>query len=229
MTAARAEGVPRLALAAGMRARKVTMSAARLLLAAGAVVLLPASAIADEDPPGRNMRLEWAGVELLPLSVNAGTAPSPWPSPDRFRAGLGGMLRGPRLRWTNAYWTPVEAGAFVAGGGSGADGTVLLQVLTEGGLRLPVGGGTFELGLGAGLGGLAIDHPGSCDGTCAIGGVGPMLSPVVRYLVRDQGHWSLGFVVRGAVPLRVPHGEWIATIDDFGALVLGGVDVGFGR
>ena len=202
---------------------------ARIVLAAVVVGLAAGFARAEGVADDRGMRLEWAGAELLPLSVNVGSAPSFWPSPNRFRPGLGGMLRGLRMRWTNAYWTPLEAGAFVAGGGSGSDGTVLLQVATEGGLRLPFGGGIVELGLGAGLGGLAIDHGGQCDGTCAIGGVGPMLSPVARYLLRDAAGWSFGFVVRGAIPLRVPHGEWIATIDGFGALVLGGVDVAFGR
>ncbi|HVT07524.1 MAG TPA: hypothetical protein VHO67_08705 [Polyangia bacterium] len=173
------------------------------------------------------MRLEWVGAELLPLSVNAGSVPSWETPPGRFRAGLGGMLRGPRLRWTNVYWTPLEAGAFVAGGASGADGIVLMQVATEGGLRLPAGPGTFELGLAGGLGGLAIDYGTDCDGTCAIGGVGPLLSPVARYLL-DAGHWSVGFVVRGAVPLRVPHGEWLSTITGFGALVTAGVEAAFG-
>ena len=201
---------------------------ARFLLAATMVALASDPARADEGPPGPGMRLEWAGAELLPLSVNAGSAPSWAPSPARFRAGIGGMLRVVRLRWANAYWTPVEAGVFVAGDTSGDDGVVLAQVATEGGLRLPVGGGTFELGLAAGAGGLAIAYPGTCDGTCALGGLGPMLSPVVRYLVRDASRWSVGFVLRAAVPLRVEHQEWIGHIMGFGALVLGGVDVAFG-
>jgi hypothetical protein len=35
-------------------------------------------------------------------------------------------------------------------------------------------------------------------------------------------------VVRGGVPLRVPHGEWLSTITGFGALVMGGVEIAFG-
>jgi hypothetical protein len=205
------------------------MSATAGLLVAAAVVLLtPPEARAGEEAPPSRLRLEWVGVELLPLSLNIGSAPPEFTSPNRFRAGEGGTLRFLRLQWTKAYWTPVEGSIFVAGGGTGADGTVLLQVLTEGGARLPLGDGTLELGAGLGLGGLQIDYPGYCDGDCAIGGVGPMLSPVARYLLRQMGHWSLGFVVRGEVPLRVPHGEWLAHIEGFGALVLGGVDVAFG-
>jgi hypothetical protein len=211
-----------------MPARLVMMVFARFLMVATIVALGSASARAEEAPPEPGMRLEWAGAELLPLSVNAGSAPSWATSPARFRAGLGGMLRVVRLRWANAYWTPVEAGVFVAGGASGDDAIVLAQVATEGGVRVPVGGGTFELGLAAGAGGLSIAYPGSCDGTCALGGVGPMLSPVARVLVRDASRWSVGFVLRAAVPLRVPHGEWIGHITGFGALVLGGVDVSFG-
>ena len=213
-----------------MRANVMSASV-RLFLGLAVLALTSRTVRADEGKPqgkpASGMRWEWAAAELLPLSVNAGSVPSWETPPTRFRAGLGGMLRGPRLRWTNVYWTPLEVGGFVAGGGSGADGIVLMQVATEGGLRLPVGPGTFELGLGAGLGGLSIDYGTDCDGTCAIGGVGPMLSPVVRYLV-DAGHWSVGLVVRGAVPLRVPHGEWLSTITGFGALVLGGVEVAFG-
>ena len=209
-----------------MRAN-VMSSSVRLFLGLTILALSARTVRADEGKAPSDMRFEWAGAELLPLSVNAGSVPSWETPPTRFRAGLGGMLRGPRLQWPNVYWTPLEVGGFVAGDRSGANGIVLMQVATEGGLRLPIGPGTFELGLGAGLGGLAIDYGTDCDGTCAIGGVGPMLSPVVRYLL-DAGHWSVGLVVRGAVPLRVPHGEWLSTMTGFGALVMGGMEVAFG-
>ncbi|HVY40526.1 MAG TPA: hypothetical protein VHM31_21460 [Polyangia bacterium] len=205
----------------------VPSASVRLFLALAVLALTARGARAGEGNPAPDMRFEWAGVELLPLSVNAGSVRSWETPPPRFRAGLGVMLRGPRLLWTNVYWTPLEAGGFLSGSGSGANRIVLMQVATEAGLRLPVGPGTFELGLGAGLGGLSIDYGTTCDGTCAIGGVGPMLSPVVRYLL-DAGRWSVGFVVRGAVPLRVPHGEWLSTITGFGALVTAGAEVAFG-
>lgn len=210
-----------------MPARHNLAAPAAFLLAA-LVTFAAGAARAGEDAlePGR--LLEWAGAELLPVSVNAGATPSYARSPSRFQAGFGGLLRVLRMRWGNAYWTPLEAGAFVAGGGSGPDLTVLLQLATEGGVRLPVGGGTLELGLGAGAGGLAVGYDSGCDGTCAIGGLGPMLSPVARYLLRDAGRWSFGVVLRAAVPLTVPHEEWLGHIEGFGTLVLGGIDVAFG-
>ena len=82
-----------------MRANVMSASV-RLFLGLAVLALTSRSVRADEGKPqGKppsDMRWEWAGVELLPLSVNAGSVPSWEAPPTRFRAGLGGMLRGPR-------------------------------------------------------------------------------------------------------------------------------------
>ena len=138
------------------------------------------------------------------------------------------MVRGPRLRWTNAYWTPVEAGLFV-GAPDQVSNVILAHVQTEGGVRLPLSGGeALELGLAAGFGILAIPYAVDCDGTCDVGGVGILVSPVARYLFHTDSHWSVGAVLRGVVPLLAPHDRVFGYITGRGAILLGGVDVAFG-
>jgi hypothetical protein len=179
------------------------------------------------EPAGVALRQEWVGLEIVPLSFNLGSARS-GESPTRFQAGPGGALRLLRHRWNRVYWTPVHAGLFV---GLTRGETIFTHVHTEGGYIVRAGPRTLELGMGVGAGILGIKYAeNGCDGSCYIGGAGPMLFPVARLLVRDGPRFTLGFVLRGAIPLHVPSGEWIATTAR-GFLFLGGLDlaVGAGR
>jgi hypothetical protein len=159
-------------------------------LVAGALAASAATlAFAADATAERRLRVEWVGVELSPLSVTTGHAPARDVGL-AVHAGLGGTLRAFRLRWTNAYWTPLEAGLFV-GSRDQVGNVILAHVQTEGGVRLPLGGGqAVELGLAAGAGILAIPYSVDCDGTCVVGGVGIVVSPVARYLFNAGGRCS---------------------------------------
>lgn len=168
---------------------------------------------------------EWVGAEISPLSVNTGS--SPGPQPTRLQPGPGGTLRVLRRRWTHAYWTPLQAGLFVGEAGAG---TTFTHVDMEGGGIIPLGrGAALEGGLAARVGILAIRYATSgCDGWCNVGGAGPLLSPVVRYLFRDGPGWTMGVTARAVIPLHVPSGDWFGYYSGRAVLYLVGFDVGLG-
>jgi hypothetical protein len=182
----------------------------------------------DEPVPGSRLRLEWIGVEISPVARSEGPS-SLGPAPSRWQIGLGGIVRTMRLRWSHAYWTPVQAGLFVEQIRN--DQTIYLHIETEGGVRLPLAGGSqaVELGLAAGVGILAIPYRAGCDGSCIVGGAGAILSPVARYLVKEGPGLTVGFTLRAVLPLQVPEGDHLGDLTDRGFLFLGGVDVAFGR
>jgi len=228
----------------GMRATSVATLAVTALLAltprAHAQPAVQAEAAperASEEPPSEQPntpvhrsgpRPEWIGVELSPVARSAGPS-SLGASPERWQLGLGGIVRTMRLRWSHAYWTPIQTGLFVEQNSDNQ--TIYLHVETEGGFRLPLAGGSqaVELGLAAGAGILTIPFRTACDGSCNVGGAGAILSPVARYLVREGSGLTVGFTLRAVVPLQVPDGEFWGYFTDRGFLFLGGVDMAFGR
>jgi hypothetical protein len=178
--------------------------------------------------PSPRLTQEWLGLEVTPLSLaltgtpccRSGASLSP------VQAGWGGNLRLLRHRWENAYVIPIEAGVYVGETGSG---TNFLHVQTEGGLVVPGTNRRLEIGLGVGVGILAMTYARDCDGTCVIGGAGALLSVVARYLFVDLPHFTAGASVRAVLPLNRTRGEYEGHITGWGDLLLAGAEVGFGR
>jgi hypothetical protein len=192
------------------------------VLVCGVVVSLamaPARARADE---GR-VRQEWAGVELMPVSLSIGS--HAWGAPERVQVGAGGTLRLLRRRWTSFYVTPIEVGVYVTSGAK----TIFTQAMIEAGYVAPGPLRRLEIGLAAGVGILAMDigHD-DCDGRCNIGGAGPLLSPVIRYRIVDGPRWTVGAALRGVIPLHDTDGDWFGYFVARGAMVGAALDVGFG-
>lgn len=122
----------------------------------------------------------------------------------------------------------VTAGTFV---GKGVIlHNVLLHVMTEGGLVWRTPSVTLEVGLAVGVGLLVMNVSASnCDGTCSAGGMGAMASPVVRVVFRDLESVTVGAVVRAVVPLSSPGREApFGYLQGYGAMMMAGLDVGFG-
>ena len=199
--------------------------------AAALAMLAALSAPARAEGPafGTVLRQEWIGAEVAPLSLNQGSPPYDEP-PSRFQPGAGLKLRLFRHRWwQGAYWTPLQAGGFLGHGG-GEDGTLLIDMQTEGGAIFRFGAQTIEAGLGVGAGLLAISYGEINTSDLVIGGLGWMLSPVVRYLLREKQSHTLGLVLRAQIPLSgaresSEHPHYTA----HGMLFLVAFDVGFGR
>lgn len=200
------------------------MSRPSLVAVAASALLAAVSSQATATPasPPADTRAELVGLEIDALSLSLAG-----PVDSHVKAGIGGMVRFGKLTWTHAYWTPIELGIFL--GGSGFKDVMLGRVLTEGGLRIKGGFGTFELGLGAGPGLLAIATPGQCDGTCRLGGAGLVLSPVLRYLVANLAPVPLGLIARGEVPTSTREDLRYGYSRGYGAAVLFGVEVGSGQ
>ena len=184
------------------------------------------SARAEGETSNSFVRQEWGGIEISPLSFNMGSAPD-GQHPTRVQFGPGGILRVLRHRWEWAYVTPVQAGLFL---GYMGDRTILVHVDAEGGivLRLPDGAQSLELGLACGVGILAMSYANVCDGSCNIGGAGPLLSPVARYLIRSAPRFPLGFTLRAMIPLHVPDGDYWGYHTARGILFLAAFDLAFG-
>lgn len=177
----------------------------------------------EAAPQPHHPRWEWVGLEITPVGYAFGDGE--FEDYSRRQLGPGGTFRVLRREWTHAYFTPLQVGLFVANGHD----TIFPHAEIEGGAILPFGNGhRLELGLGAGLGILAITHRGGCDGSCNIGGAGVQLSPVVRYRVALDEKVVVGFGIRAAVPLQVGEGEWWGYFTGRGTLVLGALDFGFG-
>jgi hypothetical protein len=197
-----------------------------LSLATVTASIWPAQASAATDPPAPSawsLRQEYLGIEIAPVSFNLGSAPD-GRAPPRLQVGPGGRLRLLRHRWTEAYWTPVSAGLLVTSGNE----TIFTHVESEGGWVVPATSRALELGLAAGFGILSIAYASGCDGSCLLGGAGPMLSPLVRYLARQGPRFNWGFVVRAVIPLRVPDGDWWGYYNGRAVLFLGALDIAVG-
>ena len=102
---------------------------------------------------------------------------------------------------------------------------------TEGGGILRLGDHVLEAGLGVGAGILSIRYAQINTYPLGIGGIGWMLSPVVRYLFREARSHTLGLVLRAEIPLSLPpaNTEFPVSYKGRGMLFLLAFDVGFGR
>jgi len=173
------------------------------------------------DQPAHSplLRQEIAGLELMPLSVGTAGGGS---------LGLGATLRLGRHRWPHFFWTPVQGGLFV--GGPDSERIILLKIDTEAGLVLRSDIGTIEAGLGAGWGTLSMeDRSFFCnDGSCGVGGAGIMLSPVVRFLVRERSTHTVGAFIRAAIPVGETRGDTLIYLKGFGMAFLVGLDLAAG-
>lgn len=182
---------------------------------------------ATSAEPAPRLTQEWIGVELTPLSFPLRGAPccDRPTSLSPVQAGAGGTLRLLRHRWEHIYVIPVEAGLYV---GSTGSGTTFLHVQAEGGLVLPGTNRRVEIGLGAGAGILSMTYANGCDGSCAIGGAGALLTLVARYLFVDSPHVTVGANLRAVLPLNQTRGEWVGHLMAWGDMLLAGVEVGLG-
>ena len=108
---------------------------------------------------------------------------------------------------------------------------MFFHVDTEVGVTVRTKARAFELGLGAGAGILAAQHPDSagCSETCRAGGGAVFVSPVARYRFREAAP-SFSLVARAEV-LAVNTGTtcWGNPCTGRATLFLLGLDVGFGR
>ena len=104
----------------------------------------------------------------------------------------------------------------------------MVDAQLEAGLVLPRPFRRLEVGLGAGIGVLAIAYASICDGACKIGGSGPLFSPVVRYLFMDGPKMTVGASVRALIPVQIGRGNWSGYFTDTGQLLLAAIDVAFG-
>ena len=181
---------------------------------------------ADVAPPSGTMTQEWVGLELTPVSVSLPGTPccDRQGHVDTTQAGPGGGIRLFRHRWEHYYLTPVLAGVYVTSGNR----TIFAHVETEGGLIVPRTDRRLELGIGLGLGGLAMKYATGCDGSCDVGGAGWMISFAARYLFVDRPVFSVGAGARAVVPLQT-NGEWIGYFVADGKMILGSLEVAFGR
>ena len=150
-------------------------------LAAGAVLAASAGARAAETDVGASesptLTREWIGLELTPVSYATSQPPRDGRGDASFsalQAGPGGSIRLGRYRWQYAYVIPFMASLYVSSG----DKTNFAHMQGEGGLIVP---GTdrlfFELGVGFGVGILAVSYGNGCDGACIIGGSGFTAAP----------------------------------------------------
>jgi hypothetical protein len=194
-------------------------------------VLASSVAVARAD-----RQTEWLGLELSPVSSYLGNFPdavaSGEPPPSRLALGLGGDLRAFRSTWPEHrffYWTPLSLSAWVAL----PDRQILLLGLqTELGWRfVHLGPYLLEWGVGLGVGGMAVQGATRCDGVCAIGGIGGLISPVIRLVTDRHGDRSglnAGAFIRLAVPVGSDSDSPLGSFRGHATLILAGVDIGYG-
>jgi len=178
-------------------------------------------------PPRAGLTQEWVGFELTPVSL---ALPSSccYDRPGHvqtFQSGPGASVRLFRHRWEHVYVIPIEAGVYV----SSDNDTIFAHLETEGGVVVPGTDRRLEVGLGAGLGALAIRYADGCDGSCNVGGAGWLISFAARYLLVDRPTFTVGASARLIVPLEISQGDvWGYTIAR-GNVLLGGLEIGFGH
>jgi hypothetical protein len=197
----------------------LTLAAAILAMSARAGA---AEGEAAASSPG--LTQEWIGVELTPVSLALAKVPAGASGQiDTLQTGHGAAIRLGRYRWEHTYVTPFQVGFYGSDGG-----TTYAYLQIEGGFI--VGSDRrFELGVGVGLGVLAMSYATTCDGSCVVGGVGPLLSLVARYLFVARPRWTLGASTRLIVPTNTPTSEFIiGYYNGSGSMMLGGLEVAFG-
>ena len=212
----------------GARRRRVALAFA---LAAVAVDARPArAATGDTEAPGSPPRAqiithETIGLELTPVSLSLGDVPRDQPGElDRFQVGAGGNLRLFRRRWDPVYVIPLQLGLYLSGAG-----TRFAHAQTEGGLIVPGTDGRLEIGMGIGLGVLTIAYSQYCDGACHVGGIGVMVSFAARYLFHASLTNTVGVALRAVIPADETRRRVFGELTDRGEIVLGSVEIGFGR
>lgn len=192
-----------------------------LTMAAGA-----RAAEAESNATSPALTQEWIGFEVTPVSLALASAPAGRAGHiDTFQTGPGAGVRLGRYRWQHTYVIPVQANLYPTSGGQ----TLFAQLQVEGGLI--VGSDRrLELGIGVGLGILAMSYATTCDGSCVVGGVGPLISIVARYLFVATPTWTLGVSSRIIVPMSTPRSEFIGGYyTGSGSMMLGGLEVALGR
>lgn len=195
-------------------------------VALGALPSATHAADAEASAPGTGtVRQEWVGVELTPASVSLASCCDRSGSLQRFQVGLGGNLRLFRHRWEHVYFTPLQAGLYVS---SGVD-TIFTHVQMEGGVIVPGTHRRLELGLGTGIGVLAMKYASTCDGSCNVGGAGWLISFAARYLFLDGPRFTAGAGVRALIPTTAPSGEVWGHFTGRGSMLLAALELGFGR
>jgi hypothetical protein len=186
------------------------------------------------EPPPEPRRLEWVGVELAPFSTHLGRFPDPFATgrrqPPRWALGVGVDVRAFRFVWPEPrfYFAPVQVGAAVSLAGAT---TQLYKLGTEVGYHLRRGGFVLEAGAGLGLGGLAIEGEGNCDGSCVIGGLGLIFTPVVRVMAEtreDGGGLTAGLLARLLFPVGGGNDTVLGNFQGRATLILVGLDVSYG-
>jgi hypothetical protein len=212
-----------------MSLRRLTLCAVGV---AAGLVVRAASARAgtgeDESPASpATLTQEWIGIELTPLALARPDKPAfRQGSVSTFQAGPGANIRFGRHRWQYGYAIPLELGVFFSTAGTQS---VFAHIETEGGLIVPGTDRRLEVGLGFGLGVLSMAYSVECDGTCALGGAGWMVSLVARYVIIDRPTWMMGVDVRAVYPQQDPDGEWFGYYVGGGKMLLAGLEFGFGR
>jgi hypothetical protein len=199
-------------------------------LAAGAASADDAGANVDAGPV--RIRQEWVGVEV-PLGgyvTNVSTASAPsirLPEQPHTSAGWGAILRFGRHHWGVWYWTPLALAGYE--GKTGAS-MKYVAALTEPGLSVLSGGPhALDIGLGLGVGFMGLEIGGGCDGACQLGGGGPALAPVARYVYTTPAGTSAGVSLRGLIPTAGRGGTPWGYVSGATSLVLLSLDFAYGE
>jgi hypothetical protein len=202
-------------------------------VAAGALLAAPAparAADAEVSAPAAaaTLRREWVGLELTPVSYATSQPPldgRPGRSFSALQGGPGANIRLFRYRGQYAYAIPVVVGLYVSNGGR----TIAAHAMGEGGVIVPGTDRRLELGVGVGLGILAMSYSSGCDGSCIIGGTGMMASLAARFLLVNGPKLTAGVGARMIMPLAEPHGEGFGHYTRHSSVVMGALEVAFGR
>jgi hypothetical protein len=210
-----------------IRRLRTALTLAASVAALAASVRVASAAEGDAGEPVSSLRQEWVGLELTPVSVAlASCCGGKGGTLDRYQAGPGGSVRFGRHRWEREYIIPVEAGLYFTSGNK----TIFVHLEIEGGVIVPGTDRRLEIGMGTGLGVLAMSYNTSqCDGSCAVGGSGWMVSFVARYLFLVGPTMTAGAGVRAVIPMSGVGSEVFGYITGRGNMLLGALEVGFGR
>jgi hypothetical protein len=201
---------------------RITYRRSWFVLVAGVLMAARAGAARATDTDLRSSRpatlsQEMMGLELTPASMALGHSTAA--SSSRFDAGLGGGIRFFRRSWEHFYLTPFQANLYV----SSTSDTLVAHIQTEAGVIVPRTARHLELGLGAGLGVIAIDYPSYCEAeTCHVGGgVGWTISGVARYRLVDRPDLTTGVGLRAILfpfrPSDLLNGGIVLVVFDFAA------------
>jgi hypothetical protein len=181
----------------------------------------------DDAPEAATLTQEWVGLELTPVAVAFPNPPTyRQGSVSTYQAGPGANIRFGRHRWQYAYVIPFQLGLFVSTAGTQ---TIFLHMQAEGGLIVPGTDRRLEIGLGLGFGVLSMAYSVECDGACALGGTGWLLSLGARGLIIARPTWTMGVSVRWMRPQQSGGGGVFGDYVGGGTMLFTGLEFGFGR